>query len=247
MENNENRPAVVVSMRYVAFCDVLGFANAVQERFEEIIEIYDQFTRLMDGWPFPEKVEVCVYSDSILIVSDELGPLLNAVQSLSFATLGHDLLIRGGIAYGKYWQRRENGNLFVVSDALVRAVKLESNIKIPGVGFSPEVEIPVSSWMPHFADEIFLSPVLHFSGITVVNPFNKFWFASAKNRVTQMLDRFPEHSKKYEWFLELAAAVERRDVMVPGPVIDLLLTECVIKRRTAEEADFTERDAPESA
>lgn len=242
MDNTENRPAAVASMRYVAFCDVLGFANAVQERFEETIEIYDQFTRMIDGWPFPEKVEICVYSDSILIVSDELAPLLNAVQSLSFATLGHDLLIRGGIAYGRYWERRENGNLFVVSDALVRAVKLESSIKIPGVGFSPEVEIPVSAWIPHFMEEIFLSPTLHFRDITVVNPFNKFWFASAKNRVAQMLDRFPEHSKKYEWFLELAAAVERRDVMVPDPVIKLLLTEGVIKCRTAEEADHTEID-----
>ena len=232
-------------MRYVAFCDVLGFANAVQERFEEIIEAYNQFTQLMDKWPFPKTVEVCVYSDSILIVSDELDPLLNAVQSLSFATLGHNLLIRGGIAYGKYWQRRENGNLFVVSDALVRAVKLESAIKIPGVAFSPEVEIPIGAWIPHFEEEIFLSPVLHFNGITVVNPFNNFWFASAKNRVARMLDRFPEHSKKYAWFLELAAAVERRDVMVPSLVIEMLLTEGLIKCRTAENSSFTEGKVPE--
>lgn len=247
MASTENRPAVVAPMRYVAFCDVLGFANAVQERFEETIETYDQFARMVGEWPFPEKVEICVYSDSILILSDELAPLLNAVQSLSFATLAHDFLIRGGIAYGRYWERRENGNLFIVSDALVRAVKLESSIKIPGVGFSPEVEIPLSAWMPHFSDEIFLSPVLHFRDTTIVNPFNKFWFASARNRVAQMLDRFPEHSKKYEWFLELATAVERRDLMVAGPVIDLLLTEGVIKRRTAEDADLTESDGPESA
>ncbi|OOG45011.1 hypothetical protein [Polaromonas sp. A23] len=242
MDNTENGHAATASMRYVAFCDVLGFGNAVQERFEETIEIYDQFTRMIGEWPFPEKVEICVYSDSILILSDELAPLLQAVQSLSFATLSHDLLIRGGIAYGKYWERRERGNLFVVSDALVRAVKLESRIKIPGVGFSPEVEIPVSAWMPHFADEIFLSPILHFRDITVVNPFNKFWFASARSRVAEMLNRFPEHSKKYEWFLELSAAVERRDVMVPSSVIDFLLAEGVIKRRPVEEKDINRSD-----
>lgn len=232
MDSTQNRAAVVPTMRYVAFCDVLGFANAVQERFEEIFEIYDQFTRMIGEWPFPEKVEVCVYSDSILITSSELEPVLKAVQSLSFATLGHDLLIRGGIAYGKYWERRDNGNLFVVSDALVRAVKLESNIKMPCVGFSPEVVIPVQAWVPHLLDEIFLTPVLHFKDITVVNPFNKFWFASAQNRVVQMLGRFPEHAKKYEWFLELASAVERRDELVPKDVIDFWLASGVIKLRT---------------
>jgi len=237
MKIDQTSLASQTSMRYVAFCDVLGFSNAVQERFDEVIEIYDQFTRLMDNWPFPERVEVCVYSDSILLVCDEITPLLQAVQSLSFATLGHDLLIRGGIAYGRYWERRDKGNLFVVSDALVRAVKLESTIKIPGVGFSPEVEIPLGAWLPHFTNQIFTSPVLYFEGQTVVNPFNMYWFASSKNRVQQMAARFPEHSEKYNWFLQLATAVERGDVMVPSFVIDRLLAEGVIKHRSAESGE----------
>lgn len=244
MDNSENSPAPIVLMRYVAFCDVLGFSNAVQERFEEVIEVYDQFTRLMDDWPFPEKVEVCVYSDSILLVCDEIAPLLQALQSLCFATLGHDLLIRGGIAYGKYWERREKGNLFVVSDALVRAVKLESTIKIPGIGFSSEVDIPLSAWMPHFANQVFLSPVLHFEGQTVVNPFNMYWFESSKSRVRQMAARFPEHGKKYEWFLQLAAAVETGEIMVPSLIIDQLLADGVIKRRSDENSDPATKATP---
>ena len=180
-------------------------------------------------------MEINVYSDSILLTSFELPPLLQAVQSLSFATLGNDLLIRGGIAYGRYWERRESGNLFVVSHALVRAVKLGSSIKIPAVGVSPEVVVPDIAWVPHVMDEIFLSPVLHFQGTTVVNPFNKFWFTSARNRVTQMKDRFPEHSKKYDWSLELAEAVERRDVLVPESLITRWLAENVIQLRKIDE------------
>jgi hypothetical protein len=231
MSNSEISQSTMASMRYVAFCDVLGFSNAVQDRFEEVIELYEQFANLMDTWPFPEKVKVCVYSDSILLVCNEISPLLKAVQSLSFATLGYDFLIRGGISHGRYWERRKDGNLFVVSDAMVRAVKLESAIKIPAVGFSPEIDIPSELWMPHFADQPFLSPVLHFRGQTVVNPFNTFWFASSKNRVRQMATRFPEHGAKYDWFLELAEAIENNEVMVPTSVVDQLLKEGTIERR----------------
>ena len=79
----------------------------------------------MREWPFPEKANISVYSDSILIVCSELAPVLHAAQSLSFATLAQNWLIRGGIAYGRYWENRQDGSLFVVSDALVRAVHLE--------------------------------------------------------------------------------------------------------------------------
>ena len=88
-----------------------------------------------------------------------MPPILYAVQSLWFATLTQDWLIRGGIAYGKYWEDRSNGNLFVVSDALVRAVRLESTIKVPGVVLSPEIEVPLSAWVTRFRDGPFSAPL----------------------------------------------------------------------------------------
>ena len=227
MEDAERSP-LEVSMRYVAFCDVLGFANAVQERFDETIELYNDFTRMMGNWEHAENVQVVIYSDSILITSDELMPLLSAVQMLSFATLAHDLLIRGGVAYGRYWERKESGNLFVVSDALVRAVKLESTVKIPAVAFSPEVEVPLKAWLPHFAGEVFSSPVLHFRNISVVNPFNQFWFQSSRTRVGQMKERFPAHAAKYNWFLDLGQAVDNGELLVPQAVTDRLVADGVI-------------------
>lgn len=221
----DNSPAepIKIRMRYVAFCDVLGFSNAVQNLFEETLSVYAEFMRLMRDWPMPEKAEVSIYSDSILIVADDLPSILHAVKNLWFATLTHDWMIRGGIAYGRYWEKRENGHLFVVSDALVRAVKLEGSVSYPAVAFSPEVELPLNLWVARFQHGPFVAPVLHFNGLSLVNPFNPYWFASAGMRASQLLVQFPEHEEKYNWFLALTEAVRRNDTLVPEPVLAELL------------------------
>ena len=222
--------------KYVAFCDVLGFSHAVENNFDATIRLYKEFKDRIAEWPFPEKVNVSVYSDSILIVCDELPPLLYAVQSLWFATLPQGWLIRGGIAHGKYWEDRSNGNLFVVSDALVRAVRLESTVKVPGVVLSPEVEVPLSAWITRFRDGPFSAPLLHFSGLNIVNPFNPYWFASARMRVCQLLELFPQHSDKYEWFLKLSEHVEAHEPLVPQIALDEMPALGIIEERKDEGA-----------
>lgn len=224
-----------VSNRYVAFCDVLGFSNAVETRFEQTISLYKEYMSRIKDWPFPQKVQVSVYSDSILMVCEELAPILYAVQSLWFATLTQDWMIRGGIAYGKYWEDRSDGNLFVVSDALVRAVRLESQVRVPGVAISPEVDLSVAQWVIRFAHGLFAAPVLHFKGLTIANPFNRYWFASARMRVSQLWDESPAHREKYQWFLELADAVERDELLVPEEALNELLQLGIIKLRDETE------------
>ena len=218
----------VPRMRYVAFCDVLGFSNAVENRFQHTISVYADFMKRMRDWPFPEKAEVSIYSDSILIVSDELPPVIHAVKNLWFATLAQDWLIRGGIAYGRYWEQRENGNLFVVSDALVRAVRLESSVGHPAVAFSPEVDLTLADWVPRFQQGLLPAPILHFRELSFVNPFNPYWFQSARMRVSQMLDAHPDHAKKYDWFLDLSVAVENNEMLVPDTVLNELLKEGIL-------------------
>lgn len=216
--------------KYVAFCDVLGFSHAVENHFDATIRLYMEFKDRISDWPLSEKASVSVYSDSILIVCDELAPLLYAVQSLWFATLTQDWLIRGGIAYGKYWEDRSNGNLFVVSDALVRAVRLESTVKVPGVVLSPEVEVPLSAWITRFRDGPFSAPLLHFNGFNVVNPFNPYWFASARMRICQLLNDSPEHAAKYEWFLKLSDQVDSREPLVPQHALEEMLSLGLIEK-----------------
>lgn len=185
-------------------------------------------SRIRD-WPFPEKAEISVYSDSILVVCSELPPLMYAVQSLWWATLTQNWLIRGGIAYGKYWEARENGSLFVVSDALVRAVHLEASVRVPAVAISPEVELSIESWVTRFSQGPFATPLLHFQGINLVNPFNPYWFASARMRVSQLWSEFPQHEEKYRWFLALSDALERGETLVPDVVVQELLKLGVIE------------------
>jgi hypothetical protein len=48
-------------------------------------------------------------------------------------------LIQGGIAYGKHWEETEKGNLFVVSEALVKAVNIEKDVKLPVIKLSLEI------------------------------------------------------------------------------------------------------------
>lgn len=221
-------------MRYVAFCDVLGFSNAVEERFEHTISVYAEFMERMQDWPFPEKAEISVYSDSILIVSDELAPVLHAVKALWFATMTQDWLIRGGIAYGRYWEQKRNGNLFVVSDALVRAVRLEASVSYPAVAFSPEVKLDLGAWVPWYSDGPFEAPVLHFRGLSFVNPFNPYWFQSAQVRVSQLLASHPEHAKKYNWFLDVAEAIERGESLVPEVVENELVEKGILVLKSAD-------------
>jgi hypothetical protein len=212
-----------VPFRYVAFCDVLGFSHAVENRFDETIAVYQEFIGRLSEWPFPEKAQVSVYSDSIIVVCSELAPLLYAVQNLWFATLTHNWLIRGSIAYGKHWERKEDGNLFVVSDALTRAVKIESTLKHPAVAISPEVELTFQHWTLRFAHGVHSTPLLHFRGLNIVNPFNPYWFASTQVRVSQLMTDFPQHTDKYQWFLDLFSAVERDELLIPDAALNELL------------------------
>src|SRR5450759_4271114 len=114
-----------VPMKYVGFCDVLGFSSAFLNDINATIALYQQFRSDVRTLPLPARAQISVYSDAILVVSDELPAVLHTIAALNWVALMQDWLIRGGIAYGKYWEEKENGNLFVVSDALVRAVALE--------------------------------------------------------------------------------------------------------------------------
>jgi len=225
-----------IENKYVAFCDVLGFSYAVENHFDATIQLYRELADRIEKGPFDEKVSVSVYSDSILMVCDNLAPLLYAVQSLWFVTLTQDWMIRGGLAYGRYWEDRSRGSLLVVSDALVRAVRLESTVKVPGVVLSPEVEVPLAAWYARFRDGPFSAPLLHFDGKNVVNPFNRYWFASARMRVSQLWEKSPQHAEKYDWFLRLSDQLEADELLVPQSAVDEMLALGILGKGARDES-----------
>jgi len=197
--------------------------------FDATLEKYNSLKNFLKNHPISKDAKVSMYSDSILIVGDDLLPVLDAIVSIQWSALMENWLVRGGVAYGKYWEETDNGNLFVVSDALIRAVTIEKSIKIPAVAISKEINIDIELWFPRFINGLFFSQLLHFQGQTIVNPFNMMWFQSAILRVTQLLDQYPEHKDKYDWFLSLANSVEKNELLIPENVYNIMIKQGIIK------------------
>jgi len=55
-------------------------------------------------------------------------------------------------------------------------------------------------------------------------------------RVCQLLELFPQHSDKYEWFLKLSEHVEAHEPLVPQIALDEMLALGIIEERKDEGA-----------
>lgn len=223
-----------LDIRYVGFCDILGFSNRILTDFDGTLEIYKQFGASVSRLPIKE-IQVTVYSDAILVTGESLGRVLAAVQALWFVALADDLMIRGAITKGHYWEQRQGNHLLVASDALVRAVKLERSIGVPAVVIADDVEISDEFWLIRFGKGLLETPVLHFRDRNIVNPFNTFWFASAATRASQLMAKSPPHRDKYLWFLALHKAVSDGQELIPHDVFTRLVRDGVLKRETKDE------------
>ena|ERR1700730_3988863 len=206
-----------VADRYCGFVDVLGFGAATLADLHHALELYEE---LLDSSEFlsslRKNVRISVHSDSFVLVSDGLGDVIGATQALQWSVLMKDYLVRGAIAYGSHAEGEKSGVRFIVSAAISKAVALEKTVKWPCVALHPDIEVPDEWW---FAQG---RPLLYFDSLRIVSPFNKFWFQSAMTRVSQLLERYPEHAAKYNWFLSLYSAVEAGEQLVPPEVRDRL-------------------------
>jgi len=207
---------VLPENRFVAFVDVLGFSGHILRDFGSAFLWY---RALLDQWqtvwrPGTE-VDVTIYSDAVLLTSSTLSPLTLAVNTLCFSSLLTDGLVRGGVGFGKHVEVHDARNVYVVSEALTRAVEVEKRIGHPCVGLHDSVEVPTDWWnTPNIA-----RPVLHFDGLTLVNPFGAFWFRSAAGRAQILKERYPEHHAKYDWFLRLYDSIEKNIPLIPAAFI----------------------------
>lgn len=209
-------------MKYVAYCDVLGFSNAVLENFDSTVELYKEFSANVGMAPvLLEDTTLSIYSDSILVVGEKLQNVLFAVKQVCWFALSHGWLVRGGVAYGRHWEKSENDNLFVVSEALVKASTLEKSVHLPVIKVSDDIKNDIINWAP-VSDNILDAFLLYFDGIAFVNPFNRYWFASAAIITDQLLKKYPAHSEKYLWFSSLMIAVSRQEALFPEEILDQL-------------------------
>jgi hypothetical protein len=220
--------AEAIGEKYVAFCDLLGFSSKVANDFQATLDLYHSFGLMIDGADFGDSVKLTMYSDAILLTSDNLLHLVMACQSVWFFALQHDFMVRGGIAKGKYWEERRGGHLLVVSDALVRAVKLEGAVSIPAIMIADDIDIPEDYWLTLVQDGNFSGPILHFRDRNIVNPFNVMWGTSAGHRAERLMGESPNHRDKYLWFIALYKAVVSGDILVPNGRVQSMLAKGLI-------------------
>ena len=115
---------------YIAFIDVLGFSQCVLEEAnaDKVDDLYYFFNLVRNSYKDykNEKTNVAIYSDSIVISSDEFEHLLFPIGMFEFflqSKLG--LLFRGGITKGNYYHK----DYITFGPAVIKAYNLEKEAK----------------------------------------------------------------------------------------------------------------------
>ncbi len=190
--------------RFVAYIDILGFGKEVNDNLEAAIDVYEDL--IGHCHLLGRLVNLSIYSDSIILQSAKLIDVAYVATMVQFIALTRNYLVRGGIAVGKHLESRQNGNLFVVSKALVKAVKqekLNQTQETPCITLHHEIN-PVPSVVLNDPARI----VVEYKGQNIVNPFNPHMESSQRDGIHSQLielrDRCPEKDQpKYTWYIEL--------------------------------------------
>jgi hypothetical protein len=229
-----------IENRYVGFCDILGFSDRILNDFEKTLELYESFADSLTELPH-FGIETALYSDAILITSQDLAQVLKGIQIVWHLALFNDLMVRGAVTHGRYWEQRRPNQLLIASDALTRAVKLEKSVGVPAVVIADDVEIPDDFWLCRYARDVLSTHILHFRDRNIVNPFMPIWFQSARMRALQLMEASPSHKEKYEWFLALHDSVGRDEPMIPPGLMERFLRDgsLVVKSGDENAADKT--------
>ena len=218
-----------ISNKYVGYCDILGFSNAVISKFDETIKVYTEFRKFLSFYKI-ENITISIYSDSIMVVGDTLFNVAEAIQILHLFTLRDKWLIRGGIAYGKHWKESDENNLFIVSEALVKAVAIEKEIRYPIIAVSEEINIDFNYWISVLNRQYGEWPIIYFDKKNIVNPMCKYWFKSAIVQLNGLKSQYPEHFAKYNYLLNIFDDMNLQKPIFPKDSLDDLVKNGVLKR-----------------
>lgn len=190
---------------YVAFIDVLGFGNEVMTSFDAATEKYDIFIETLSSVLKSSgifNITVRMISDSVYLTSKNCRDIYAASQWVQILALQNcSWLVRGAIAAGRHQEMTANGNIFVVSRPLVDSVRMEKESKSPFIKIhSSALDIRYTmSKNPSNLERL----ILYYDGGWIINPFNMYWAASAKDRVEELKEQYPGYSAIYDAFLRL--------------------------------------------
>jgi len=148
-------------MKYVAFLDILGFKNILDEKNQEtakdfiiqfsktIFKVFRSFEGALDF-----KVKGYIVSDSLILYSNDsskeaLVNLIEVVETICRDEyIKNGILIRGGISKGDFVKIKasELPNLekaLIVGKSYVKAYELEGANKVIGINLSKEVYLDI--------------------------------------------------------------------------------------------------------
>lgn len=204
---------------YIGFFDALGFSRRVLSSFDEALAVYNTVMKFADLGEFVEsrpESSFRILSDAIVVASPKLTDVVIAANLLQFASLASaNVLLRGGIGYGLHVESLSRGHLFVVSEALVRAVAVEKTVRNPCIALDERIVPPPGAWFPY--ENNFHRMLLYYEKRWLVNPLTPAWGVSAATRVENLKDEYPEHSDKYDWFLEFHRRIFGAEPLIPLP------------------------------
>jgi hypothetical protein len=179
---------------YVAFIDILGFGQQVLDNFDQTLDVYEEIINdcfYLERWRTTVKLNI--YSDSIIMVSVNIEPLIEMAVMVELTALKNYYLVRGGIGLGKHIENNQNGNVYMISEALVNAVRLEKEIKMPCIVLHSSIKLP---------DTILADPrrlIILYEDKYVLNPF---WNSKdLRDSLITMAAEAKRDKDKYEWLL----------------------------------------------
>jgi hypothetical protein len=137
-----------VDQYFVAFIDILGFAEKVQRDFSNaelmadsnLDSIRQAVLAARALGDVDAKISVDLFSDSIVVWTlfsrEAFTPFLDACTRLQADLIKMGVLVRGGVAYGKHYS--EDG--IVYSAAIIDAYRLElKEAEVPRILISPDL------------------------------------------------------------------------------------------------------------
>jgi hypothetical protein len=135
-------------------------------------------------------------------VSESLAPLIEVAVMIEIIALKNYYLVRGGIGIVKHVENIQNGNVYMISEALVNAVSLEKKIKMPCIVIHSSITVPDS--------------ILNDSRRLVIfhedkNILNPFWNSEdLRASIITMAEEANRDMDKYEWLIRFYDAAMTR-------------------------------------
>jgi hypothetical protein len=127
---------------YVALLDVLGFTNLVSG--ERHAEKLNQYISTLENISLEKGVEVVLFSDSIVMTSEDDGVesllrLLISCSRVFGVLLDHEIAVKGAIACGSFIRRKTDKGTFLAGRSIIEAYNFQQKQNWVGVMLAPSV------------------------------------------------------------------------------------------------------------